>query len=176
MMNTTHNRGFTLVETLVAISILIVAVTGAYSAAQTGLSSATFSKDEVISFYLAQEGVEQIRNMRDENGLSSPQRNWLTNISSNSSDPCYFGKACTVDLISQTVIPCPSVNACPVVRQDPVNGYYGYDPSWNLTAFTRSIVLTSIGQDEISVLVTVTWSKGTVNRNFHAREIIMNWQ
>ena len=65
----TTNKGFTIVESLVAISILVLAITGATSAIQTGISSYIFSKDQIIAFYLAQEGFEQIRNIRDENGL-----------------------------------------------------------------------------------------------------------
>ncbi|MEK7461476.1 MAG: prepilin-type N-terminal cleavage/methylation domain-containing protein, partial [Patescibacteria group bacterium] len=81
------NKGFTIIESLVAIAVLILAITGTASAIQTGISSYVFSKDQIIAFYLAQEGFEQIRNIRDENGLLN--QNWLAGISSNSSDPCY---------------------------------------------------------------------------------------
>src|SRR3989344_2873446 len=91
----TTNNGFTIVESLVALAALELAVTGAASAIQIGISSYIFSKDQIIAFYLAQEGFEQVRNIRDENGLKS--QNWLTGISANSSDPCYFGNACIVD-------------------------------------------------------------------------------
>ena len=49
-------KGFTIIESLVAISILTLAITGATSAIQAGISSYTFSKDQIIAFYLAQEG------------------------------------------------------------------------------------------------------------------------
>ena len=168
-----HNNGFTLVETLVAITILLVAVTGAYSAAQTGLSGAVYSRDQVTAFYLAQEGIEQIRNMRDENGISG--RNWLTGIAQNNSDPCYFGSSCTVDTVTNTLSSC-GASACPVVRTDTVNGFYGYNSTWTATPFTRAITLTQITTDEVQVAVTVTWSKGLSSRTFRVRENIMNWQ
>ncbi|MDB5194040.1 MAG: seg [Parcubacteria group bacterium] len=178
IMIRTHNnstKGFTIIETLVAVAILIVAVTGAFSAAQTGLSSAIFSKNEVIAFYLAQEGVENIRNIRDENGLKGQA--WLTDIANVPADPCYFGKACITDSITNTISPCSGgASTCPVVLEDPVNGFYGYNSSWAATPFTRSIVLTQINANEVSILVTVTWSKGIVARNFHVRENILNWQ
>jgi prepilin-type N-terminal cleavage/methylation domain-containing protein len=72
------SKGFTLVETLVAIALLIVVITGAYTAAQAGLSGAILSKEEVAAFYLAQEGVEEIRNLRDNNGLVA--NNWLAGM------------------------------------------------------------------------------------------------
>ena len=170
------NKGFTIVESLVAITILVLAVTGAASAIQTGISSYIFSKDQIIAFYLAQEGFEQIRNIRDENGLKN--QDWLTGISANPSDPCFFGNACIVDPINSNIpVRCNSgPGNCPVLRQNASTGFFGYDLSWPATIFRREIVLTQINANEISILVTVNWSKGIVNRQFKVRENILNWQ
>ncbi|MDB5266942.1 MAG: seg [Parcubacteria group bacterium] len=175
----TH-KGFTLVETLVAISVLVLAITGAFTAAQNGINSSIFSKDQIIAFYLAAEGVEQIRNIRDEDTLTS--QNWLTGIAADPSDPCYFGKACTVDTVNTGVnnglAVCPSgPGTCPALKEDPVTGFYGYTSSWPDTTFRREITLTQIVQDhEVAITVTVYWSKGVVNRQFRVRENILNWQ
>lgn len=169
-----NNRGFTIVESLVAILILTLVVTGALNAVQTGISSYIFSKDQIIAFYLAQEGFEQIRNLRDENALN--QRPWLTGISTDANDPCFFGNACTVDPVNSAVpIKCGLPGTCPVLRQDTNTGFFGYDPLWSATIFKREIVLTMINENEVSMLVTVDWSKGIVNRQFRARENILNW-
>jgi prepilin-type N-terminal cleavage/methylation domain-containing protein len=167
-------KGFTLVETLVAIALLIVVITGAYTAAQAGLSGAILSKEEVAAFYLAQEGVEEIRNLRDNNGLAGS--NWLTGIAQQATDNCFYGKACYVDATTNTVSTCSTPESCPTMRQDSVTGLYGYNSSWDLSPFTRTITLTQINSEEVSVLVTVTWSKGALNRSFHVRENILNWQ
>jgi hypothetical protein len=170
-----NTKGFTIIESLVAITILVAVVIGASSAVSAGIASYSFSKDQVIAFYLAQEGVEHIRNMRDENGLNG--RNWLANITAVNGDPCYFGKTCMVDVISNAIAPCSGgTGSCPVLRQDPVNGFYGYSGVWPATIFKREVTLVSVNANEISILVTVTWSKGTVNRQFRARENILNWQ
>jgi len=176
MLTIMKNKGFTIVESLVAISILVLVITGTASAIQTGISSYIFSKNQVIGFYLAQEGFEQIRNMRDENSLQG--QNWLTGISANSGDPCYFGNACTVDPVNSNVpTRCPSgPGSCPVLRQDTSTGFFGYTLTWPATVFRREIVLTQINANEISVLVAIDWSKGLVSRQFRARENILNWQ
>ncbi|MDP3763113.1 MAG: prepilin-type N-terminal cleavage/methylation domain-containing protein [bacterium] len=170
------NKGFTIVESLVAITILVLAVIGATSAIQTGISSYIFSKNQILAFYLAQEGFEQIRNIRDENGLKN--QNWLTGISADTSDPCFFGNACTVDPIGSSVpTRCNSgPGTCPVLRQNTSTGFFGYDPISPATIFRREIILTQINANEISILVTVNWSKGIINRQFKARENILNWQ
>lgn len=168
--------GFTLVESLVAISILVIAITGATSAVQSGLSSYIFSKDQVVAFYLAQEGVEAVRNIRDENGLAD--RHWLSSIAENSSDPCWFGKACLIDPVrDNTISTCTSgPGECPVLRQEAETGFFGYNADWPATIFRREILLTQINENEVSIEVSVYWSKGLANRQFKARENILNWQ
>jgi type II secretory pathway pseudopilin PulG len=171
------NRGFTIIESLVAITILMMVIIGVSSAVQTALSSNILSKEQVIAFYLAQEGAEQIRNMRDNNGIVGIN-DWLTGIASVSSDPCYFGKACMIDVTTNTINECPGPSSCPVLRQDLVRGYYGYDPTWTPTIYERVITLSQVpgSSKEIIIFVTVKWSKGLIDRQFSIRSNIINWQ
>jgi prepilin-type N-terminal cleavage/methylation domain-containing protein len=169
------SKGFTLIETLIAIAILVTAVTGAYVAATSGIVSGIFSRDQITAFYLAQEGVEQIRNMRDGNGLSSQP--WLTGIAENPNDPCYFGNVCMVDAFNNALAPCPSgAGSCSLLQEDPVNGFYGYNSDWTNTIYDREITLTQINPHEVAIGVAVKWTKGGVNENFTVRENIFDWQ
>lgn len=169
-------KGFTIIESLVAISVMVAAVIGSMSAVQTGISSYIYSKDQVTAFYLAQEGFEQIRNIRDENRLNNV--NWLTGISLNQSDPCYFGQVCAVSPV-ESLVPTRcngGVGTCPYLRQDSVTGFFGYNVGWTQTVFRREIQLASVNSDEIAVTVVVDWSKGLLTRQFKARENLLNWQ
>lgn len=178
MMKNQNKKGFTLIETLIAISILVLAVTGAFAAAQNGISSAIFSKDQIVAFYLAEEGVEEVRNLRDQNGLA--QVNWLTGIASSVSDPCYFGNVCMIDAVNDNIDRCGSTaGSCPVLKQDPVNGFFGYTESWTDSPFRREIQIVQVApgnSHEVSITVTVTWSKGLLSRQFVAHEDIFDWQ
>ena len=78
IQDTRNNKGFTIIESLVAIAILATVIIGASAAVSSGLSSYIFSKDQIIAFYLAQEGFEELRNIRDENALMGA--NWLSGI------------------------------------------------------------------------------------------------
>ncbi len=165
-------KGFTIIETLVAISILVSAVVGTMSAVQSGLSSHIFSKDQIIAFYLAQEGFEQIRNIRDENRLNG--EHWLEGIAEDINDPCYFGKICRVSPVETTDLTTCS-GSCPKLGQSNTTGFYGYNSLWPETVYKREISLTEINDHEVAVTVTMTWSKGVVTREFRARENLFNW-
>jgi prepilin-type N-terminal cleavage/methylation domain-containing protein len=57
------SSGFTLIETLVAIFILVLATTGPLSFAQSGLRASFVARDQVVAFYLAQDAIETIKNL-----------------------------------------------------------------------------------------------------------------
>jgi type II secretory pathway pseudopilin PulG len=175
------NKGFTLVETLVGISILIIAITATFTAAQSGLSSSIESKDQVIAYFLAQEAVEAVRNLRDDNALAT--RHWLSGFSENASDVCYFGKSCVYDGQLRTFTTCPTgPGSCENLKQNnnsesSTYGMYAYgDSSWRTTNFRREIEVESINSNEITLTVTVYWSKGIFTRSFVVNESILNWQ
>ena len=173
-------KGFTLIETLIAISILVLAVTGAFAAAQNGISSATFSKDQIVAFYLAEEGIEEIRNLRDQNGLAGVS--WLSGIAGSVNDPCYFGNVCMVDAVSpdKVISKCGTeAGSCPVLKQDPDTGFFGYDSDWADSPFKREVQLVQVSPSnshEVTIVVTVTWAKGLLSRQFQAKENIFDWQ
>lgn len=65
----TQKSGFTLVETLVAISILVVVVIGPLTIAQKGIQNARFATEQITAVYLAQEAIEAVRQLRDDRAL-----------------------------------------------------------------------------------------------------------
>ncbi len=59
-------KGFTLVETMVAVTILTLAIVGPLFAANQAIVAARTSRDQLTAVYLAQEAVEYVRLMRDD--------------------------------------------------------------------------------------------------------------
>ena len=75
IQNTTHQlrRGFTLVETLVAISIITIAIVGPLLTASRTLVAAYTARDQLTASYLASEASEYVRFMRDSMYLADYQ-------------------------------------------------------------------------------------------------------
>lgn len=66
-----HEVGQTLIETIVAIFVLTLALSGGLALAIFALSRADTSFNQIISTNLAREGVDVVRMMRDSNWLAS---------------------------------------------------------------------------------------------------------
>jgi len=67
--NIQNNKGFTLIELSISIFVLAIAIIGAYNAFTTMDILTSNSTNRFVAVYLAQEGIEIIRNIRDTNWI-----------------------------------------------------------------------------------------------------------
>lgn len=175
------NKGFTLVETLVAISILSISIAATFTAVQNGIRSSDLAKEQTTAFYLAQEGMEAIKNIRDQNALNSVSgvtTNWLRGLSEVAGDICYFGKTCSIDAPLASVRTCPGgFDTCEVLLLDPTSNLYGYTSGWTATTFRRELQFQNIvaGQ-EIRVLMKISWVSRGATQSFQISESFFNRQ
>ena len=65
------NRGYSLVEVLVAISVLLIALVGPLTIASSGLKRANFAKEQTLAIFLAQEGMEAVVKLREDAALGA---------------------------------------------------------------------------------------------------------
>jgi prepilin-type N-terminal cleavage/methylation domain-containing protein len=165
-------RAFTLIETLVAITVLVVAVSTPVSLAAQSLFAAFYAKDQTTAFYLAQEGVEMIKNTRDHNLLvllrDNGVGNWLDGIALNTD--LYVDTPHNQIYTSGT---CPQ--SCPALAYDGV--FYNH-ANGVLSRFARTVRVTQDTADANEALVTstVTWKTGSFKeRSFSVSERIYNW-
>lgn len=77
--NTKRNRGFSMIEVIVAIFVFAVGITAVMSLISKEIFLLRSVDDRLTAIYLAQEGIEIIRNIRDENWINgSATRDWRT--------------------------------------------------------------------------------------------------
>ncbi len=174
------NDGFTVVETLVAILVLSISIAGPLSIAFSGLRGAQLSKDEVTASYLAQEGIEFVRALRDQDYIDDGTDEWTTFL--NACEPTLQPHGCWIDIIDLTHGACTDA-AC--TNNNPVEfnattGIYDYGSGGADSRFTRIVKAVSQtidgGPNEYFVTSTVTWRTGTIDRSVVIQETITNWQ
>jgi len=163
--------GFSLIEALVAIAVLLLALIGPFTIATRGLIAANFARDQVTAFYLAQEATEIVRSKRDNNALQGEA--WTEGLSN-----C-FNKECIVDATKNidsgnAIKACGA--SCDVLQQSPSSKLYGYLNGWDDTKFTRKIFIEEISSNEIRVAITISWSSGRINKSFSVTETFFDWQ
>lgn len=159
---------FTLLETLVAVAILLMALLGPFSIAQQALRSAYYARDQVTAYYLAQEGVEFVRAVRDENYLAGAD--WMSGIGG-----VCTGAVCTVDYPNFTYTACPP-GGCPPLKVSSNGGLYNHTSGTD-SPFTRHVLLTQspTNPDLMIVSVTISWKSSGVSRVFTIQERLFNW-
>jgi type II secretory pathway pseudopilin PulG len=92
-----QSGGFTLLEALMAVSILMVAVMAPMTIAQKGLSSAVYTKNQMIASYLTQDVLEYIINKRDKNAII--KTGWLTGLEACTYSAGNNQKSCDIDTV-----------------------------------------------------------------------------
>jgi len=160
--------GFTLIETMVAISLLTVAIVAPMLLTVQSLKSAYYARDQITASYLAQEAIEVVHATRDANILKIAQGQ---SVGIFDGIPSISGLPFTVDAPGDTMTLCSG--ACAPLKTDPTDTLYGHNAAWTKnTVFTRTVTACYLQpspstdcngtlSDEIRVSVTVSWQTGT---------------
>jgi len=175
---TRTTRAFTLIETLVAISLLTIAIVAPMTLTTQSLSAAFHARDQITAFNLAQEGLEAVRAVRDGQILT---------IAKNTGGAVdLFGDIpVSADFIVDSRVSDPAEamqlcdGVCPYLQTD--GSLYGYDPdttTWVPTRFRRTLHAEHVAgsEDEIRLSVTVSWRTGAQQeRTFTIFENLYRW-
>ncbi len=172
-----RERGFTLVETLVAVTILLVVITGPMTIASNGMKNSYYAGDQTTAVYLAQEAIEAVQKLRDDNALAAYNVyktggvysgftiDWWTNLNPN----CKDSDGCDVDFSSGSLVfnrDCTTISLC-LLKVDTGGTYssrvYGYTAGWSDSTFTRRIQVGALSGGAVPVTVTVSWNASVFN-------------
>lgn len=155
------SKGFTLVESLVAISVFTVGVSAAIFVITQSINVSARTKNKIIAAYLAQEGIEVARSVRDRNWLAGKDSNvsgttcqnegtcWINGINDSDGANNLIKSGCVQYDSNYLLLPNPDCNTKPNLIFDSLSGYYIMNSS--ASQFQRTVTTEFIPQDTPSV-------------------------
>ncbi|MEK7114076.1 MAG: prepilin-type N-terminal cleavage/methylation domain-containing protein [Patescibacteria group bacterium] len=191
-------KGFTLIEAMVAVTIITFAVAGPLFSAGRAIVSAETSRDQLTASYLAQEGIEYVRAMRDNEYLAAYREggasvsttawtNFLATIAPCRATACTLDPARSMGVGSDFSLATFSGNA-PLYLTNCTNGPSGLSctppniyTQQNLsgsiqTSFTRTVQAIDVSADDERIVSTVSWSFHGIPYSVTVIDHLTPWQ
>jgi type II secretory pathway pseudopilin PulG len=165
-------KSFTIIETLVAITIFTLGVVFLAASIWQSYSMASQTTERFMAIYLAQEGLEIVKNLRSENYLSPdyPQtRSWNAGLDIGDYEADYKSTSLT-----SCGTPCNFDNLRFLNLES--SGFYSYSNGTS-TPFKRKISISYPEENKMEVTVKVYWQKKGAGEieEFSITEHLYNW-
>lgn len=196
-------RGFSLVETLIAVSIFSLAISSVMVVLGNGIVNTNYAKRKAIASFLAIEGIETIRNLRDtydqyalslDGFVDFRDRLTIAQCEVNQYG-CYFDIEKDAagfsgynifdpanrpsPLLNIYIAPC-AIAGCSEILYNTSNGKYTYTPNGSITTPTgmyRTIKMETsrTNPNELKIISTVYWTQGTKTNSISYYDTLFNW-
>ena len=199
-----YSDGLTLVETIVAISILIMAVVGPLVIYSNSIRDARYASDQVTAYLLAQDALEEAKRKiySNMNGGLNNITEWLYFSTGGVGGGTIDGKSCNGSN-NPCIIDAPHVLLCMVnttncgsfpghlpgksvlsdakitVGTTVASLEYSHYPSFQDTIFSRTIEIESPyagNADEALLTVRVEWTRFGVTKNIEVKTDVFRWK
>lgn len=182
MQEKSQQSGFSLVETLVAITILLIVIAGPLAIISSASNSSMFASDQVTAFLLAQEGAELAQKARDDlviakfNNAAAPDPWTIFTDTAGTFARCYEATGCGLIINSDNagsiaVTRCNNNVNCQLqyaIDPDERSQFVHSSSLTNPSGFTRVITFQNTSAQEVKVVSRVTWFASTAR---DAREV-----
>lgn len=163
-------KGFTIIELIISIFILSIGIVGIFSSFSMVVILTSDSSRRLTASYLAQEGMEVVRNIRDTNWLYMDAgipagTTWVSGLGVDDTPSC--DKGCELDYktTNTSIKPWPAGNIKGDYLYIDVSGFYNKDASGSATKFKRKVIITPVtdvdGKSDhiVKVKVEVAWDQ-----------------
>jgi len=174
-MNTKNKTsGYSLVEALVAISILLLALVGPMTIAAKGIQSSSFVREQTVAIFLAQEGLEAFTAARNDITLAAASGGdfsgvWTDFRTMINDSQCRIssGSGCNVDfsttnplLSGGTSVPCAADGSGCELYFDETNARakYSLDSNDPQSPYVRVIEIIDVAGGGLQIESTVLWN------------------
>lgn len=169
----TRPKAFTLVEVLVSITILTVGILSGFILVTRSLYNVAVIKDRLTASFLAQEGIELVRQKRDTNFLrifNGESVDWNDGLAAGS----YRIESKAGDDDPIQLIPTTPSEA-PNFFYNNISRLYNYSEG-DSTTFNREIkITTDDNNDEIRVESIIHWRTKKIDFDLTVEDHLYNW-
>jgi len=153
-------NGFTLFETIVAVGLILVGLVAALALITTSLFYVSNIQDRLVASNLAAEGIEVVRNIRDDNWLRDIS--WNNGLADGDYQAAYNSTALSAYSGQQFLF-------------DSSTNLYGYD-SGAATSYARKISIANLSAYEVRVVSTVTWQRRGITYSISTEDRLFDWK
>lgn len=166
----TKDSGFTLLESIIAIGIFTVGISVAINLISSVLTNAgTRTRDKIVAGYLAQEGIEVMRNIRDNNWVTGVD--WLNGITTCTTAGCTQTNGCIV--WNSTSIDFTPNCAKNLIFNPTAIPVPAYEQTLGISQFSRVVGVSMISPEKIQITSATTCG---MNCNTSVSEYLYNWK
>ncbi|MBI1975186.1 MAG: hypothetical protein HYS57_02380 [Parcubacteria group bacterium] len=164
----TQPQGFSLLEAIIVVGLVLVGMVPLVALMMKTVAQASFVQDQLVAANLAQEGIEIVRAIRDENWLN--ERSFASGFPSGGEQErrVHYKEARLLPgLFGQTL------------KFDASTGFYQYDTGVD-TQFRRRIFIErdpapGESADEIKIRSVVEWTTRGQNFSIEVEDHIFSW-
>ncbi len=177
-------RGFTLIETVVAILILSVSLGALLTLSAGGIFSVRYARNQIVADNLNQEALEYFRNSRDTEAIrGTTWADWVASIPSG----CFNPDGCSIDPYTELEKVKECDGDCPQIVFYPFSegGFYGYEngqyPMSTLgvdpvvTTYIRTITMDLVTPDQLTINATIEWRNGSARKSVSQGMLLTSW-
>lgn len=170
-----NKNGFTLIEVVTAVTVVTVGVVGAFTVVQTVAGYTSLSLSQLTATYLAQEGIEIVRNIRDGNWLDPAVLPWNDGITSGAAACCICVIPCSCECEADYVNNIQFLDFYSDRFLSIDGGFYKYSGGGVKTRFKRKIIVGQDDADILNVTTTVSWLEKGRSYEISVEETLYNY-
>ncbi len=157
-----NKKGLTLIELMITVFVISIGLVGTMNLVQNTLRSAAIVRSNLTAAYLAQEGVELVRNIRDTNWIN-PAKDW--------NDGLLCPTGCQIDYQTNTFQPYYD-QIFLVVDED---GFYRHGVGSG-GKFKRKITTTMTAEDYLEIESLVSWEEHGMDNSITVINHLYDWR
>jgi prepilin-type N-terminal cleavage/methylation domain-containing protein len=176
-----NKNGFSLIEVIAATFVLAIGIMSVVGLMTKNIGNSIDSRDTIIASELAQEGIELVRNLRDNN-FASGKKAFEANFPNVNKDNC------RIDNESTDVVDCNNGGGGKKIYYSS-SGFYDHDPSGKETKFQRKIGISydtgnASNADQVKITSNVWWGGGSdapsncsvATKCIYVEDILTDWE